>query len=69
MQKTELKSLIHKINSEPSFAKAEGMLEILNDIFGTKYGFVARRVVRFDDPDFEGIAKYMHVHDVENELN
>ena len=41
------KEYIYRINHEPNFDKAQGMLEMLNAVFGTQYGFRARRVVWF----------------------
>lgn len=60
----ELKELVYMINHEPNFEKAKGMLEMLNVVFGTQYGFVARRVVYFDDPNASTCEKYAHAHDL-----
>lgn len=48
-----LKETIKKINhvAYDNFEVAEGMLEIVNDIMGTKFGWLNRRVVIFDNPD------------------
>ena len=69
MKNTELLKLVEKINSEPNFDKAQGMLEMLNDILGTKYGFLAKCVVRFDNPDGSVAERYAHAHDLRAELS
>ncbi len=63
-----MKELIYKINHEEDFAKAQGMLEMLNLIYGMKYDFLARRVTRFDSPEASTAEKYAHAHDVWAEL-
>lgn len=68
---TTLKERIQKINqtAEENWEKAQGMLEMLNEIEGTRYGFLARRVVRFDDPDASTCYKYQNAHDAEYDLD
>lgn len=68
MTNAEMLNLVDKINHEPNFDKAQGMLEMLNDILGTKYGFLAKRVVWFDNPDGGVAARYAHAHDIRAEL-
>ena len=34
-----MKELIYKINHEENWEKAQGMLEMLNLIYGTQFGF------------------------------
>ena len=63
-----MKELIYKINHEENWEKAQGMLEMLNAIYGTKYGFLAKRVVRFEDPDGSVAERYAHCHDAYTEL-
>lgn len=65
---TDLKELVYKINHEENFDKAQGMLSMLNSIFGTSYGFLNRRVVRFDVPSGSTSMKYSHCHDLYTEL-
>lgn len=63
-----MKELVYRINHEENFDKAQGMLEMLNAIYGTKYGFLRKRVVRFDNPNESGVERYVHAHDVWAEL-
>ena len=60
-----LKEAIKKINNVAydNFEVAEGMLEIVNDIMGTKFGWLNRRVVIFDNPDASIEEKYAHCKD------
>lgn len=64
-----MKELIRMINYEENFDKAKGMLEMLNAIYGTRYGFLGKRVVRFEDPDGSVAERYAHCHDVFLELD
>lgn len=64
-----MKELIMKINHEDNFEKAQGMLEMLNAIYGTRFGFLNKRVVRFDNPDASVAERYAHCHDVWAELD
>mgnify|MGYP004518121015 FL=1 len=57
------KEYIYRINHEPNFDKAQGMLEMLNAVFGTQYGFRARRVVWFENPNGSTAERYAHCHD------
>ena len=43
-----MKELIYKINHEENWEKAQGMLEMLNSIYGTQFGFLNKRVVRVE---------------------
>lgn len=63
-----MKELIAKINHEENFEKAKGMLEMLNAVYGTNFGFLNKRVVRFDDPESSVAEKYAHCHDAWAEL-
>lgn len=60
--------LIQMINRADNFERAEGMLEMFNAIYGTQYGFLAKRVVRFDNPNASVAEKYASCHDVLTEL-
>lgn len=64
-----MKELISKINHEENWDKAQGMLEMLNSVYGTQYGFLNKRVVRFDNPDGSTAEKYAHCHDAWAELD
>lgn len=63
-----MKELIYKINHEDNFDKKQGMLEMLNMIYGTRFGFLGGRVVRFENPDASTAEKYAHAHDAYVEL-
>lgn len=65
----EMKELIREINHEEDFETAKGMLKMLNLIYGTKYGMLNKRVVRFENPDGSTAEKYAHVHDAWAELD
>ena len=60
-----MKERINKINETAveNFEKAKGMLEMFNDIYGTQYGFLGKRVVIFENPDGSVAEKYAHCHD------
>ena len=64
-----MKELIYKINHEENFEKAQGMLEMLNAIYGTKFGFLSARVVRFENPEASVAERYAHLHDAWAELD
>ena len=70
-KKMTLKEAIKKINNVAydNFEVAEGMLEIVNDIMGTKFGWLNRRVVIFDNPDASIEEKYAHCKDAWANLN
>ena len=63
-----MKELVQMINYEENFDKAEGMLQMLNAIYGTQYGLLNRRVVRFDNPYGSVAEKYSGCHDLLCEL-
>ena len=65
-----MKETVHLINrtAQTNFERAKGMLEILNMVHGTKFGWLNKRVVRFDRPDGSTAEKYAHCHDLEAEL-
>ena len=58
-----MKELIYKINHEENWEKAQGMLEMLNLIYGTQFGFLNKRVVRFENPNGSVAERYAHCHD------
>lgn len=60
-----MKERIKKINevAQENFDKAQGMLEMLNEICGTKFGWLAKRVVIFENPDGSTAERYAHAHD------
>lgn len=45
------------------FRQAEAMLNGINLVLGTKYEWLNRRVVYFDNPDASTCEKYKTVHD------
>lgn len=47
--------------AKEDFDKAEAMLDGINLVLGTKFGWLNRRVVFFDDPD--GANRYANCHD------
>lgn len=64
-----MKELIAKINHEENWDKAQGMLEMLNEVYGTQYGFLNKRVVRFENPEGSTAEKYVCCHDAWAELD
>ena len=56
---------IKRINDEAkiNWEKAQGMLDMMNEICGTKFGWLAKRVVIFDNPDGSVAERYASVHD------
>ena len=63
-----MKELIYKINHEENWEKAQGMLEMLNLIYGTQFGFLNKRVVRFENPNGSVAERYAHCHDALAEM-
>ena len=64
-----MKELIYKINHEENWEKAQGMLEMLNLIYGTQFGFLNKRVVRFENPNGSVSERYAHCHDAWVEMS
>lgn len=60
-----MKEKIDKINrmALENFAIAEGMLDMLNDIYGTHFGWLNKRVVIFNKPEASSAEKYAHCYD------
>lgn len=56
---------IRKINevAQENFDRAQGMLDMLNGLSGLKLGWLAKRVVVFDNPDGLTAEKYASCHD------
>lgn len=46
-----------------NFESAWDALKLLNEVMGTKYGWLGGRVVFFDDPDAPDHIRYAHAHD------
>ncbi len=60
-----MKERVKKINDMAleNWEKAQGMLEMFNDIYGVKFGWLNKRVVMFDKPDASTCEKYKAAHD------
>lgn len=58
------REMISKLNeiAEENFEKAQAMLEGINLVLGTEYGWLKKRVVIFDDTSSVA-AKYASAHD------
>ena len=67
--KATMKELIYKIIHEENWEKAQGMLEMLNLIYGTQFGFLNKRVVRFENPNGSVAERYAHCHDAWAEMS
>lgn len=59
------KEIIEKLNeiAQEDFNKAQLMLDGVNLVLGTKYGWLRKRVVFFDNPDGSIAEKYAKCHD------
>lgn len=59
------KKMIATLNeiAREDFDKAQSMLDGINLVLGTKYGWFAKRVVFFDNPDGSTAEKYAGAHD------
>lgn len=59
------KAIIKTLNTiaEKDFTKAQAMLEGINLALDTKYDFLNKRVVFFDNPNGSTAEKYAHAHD------
>lgn len=49
--------------AQNDFKKAQAMLEGVNMVLGTQYGWLASRVVWFENPNGTVAERYAHVHD------
>jgi hypothetical protein len=58
--------IIWKINetAKTDINTASAMLQIYNDVMSVKYGFLAREVVFFADPDSSTCYRFRHCYDV-----
>lgn len=59
------KEMVKKLNTiaQEDFDRAQAMLDGINLVQGTKYGWLAKRVVWFENPDGSVAEKYAHCHD------
>lgn len=59
------KEMISKLNelAQEDFEKAKAMLDGINMVLGTKFGWLNKRVVFFDEPDASTCIKYRNAHD------
>lgn len=49
--------------AKTDFDKAKAMLDGINLVLGTAYGWLAKRVVWFENPNGGTAEKYAHAHD------
>ena len=63
------KAMIKELNriAKEDFEKAEAMLDGINLVLGTKYGWLNKRVVFFDEPDAPICIRYANAHDAYTE--
>ena len=59
------KEMISKLNNiaQENFEKAKAMLNGINMVMGTKYGWLHKRVVFFEEPNAPAYIKYRNAHD------
>lgn len=59
------KEMINRLNNmaQENFEKAKAMLDGINMVLGTKYGWLHKRVVFFEEPDAPAYIKYRNAHD------
>lgn len=59
------KETIEKLNqvAQEDFNKAQSMLDGINLVLGTNYGWLRGRVVFFDNPDGSVAERYANCHD------
>ena len=50
------------IMAKTNWERAQGMLDGMNAILGTKYGWLGREVVWFEEPDADTARKYAAAH-------
>jgi hypothetical protein len=62
----KMKERINKINAvaQENLEKAQGMLDMFNDVYGTQFGLLKRRVVMFEYPNGTVAERYAHCMDV-----
>lgn len=61
LTKTQIATL--NKTAKTDFPKAQAMLEGMNMVLGTQYGWLACRVVWFENPNASTCEKYAHAHD------
>ena len=68
-KETTMVEQIRKINevAQENFDRAKGMLDMLNELTGLKLGWLAKRVVVFDNPDSSVAERYASCHDAVTE--
>ena len=59
------RKMIEELNTiaQEDFERASAMLEGINLVMGTKYGWLNKRVVFFDESGTSTCIKYRHTHD------
>lgn len=59
------KAQVQNLNetAQDDFELAQKVLDSLNLMLGTKYGWLNKRVVWFENPDASTAEKYAHCHD------
>lgn len=59
------KATVTKLNgiAQEDFDRAKAMLDGINMVLGTKYGWLGKRVVWFEQPDAPTCIKYAGAHD------
>lgn len=62
--------MVRRINETAveDFARAQGMLDMLNELCGTEYGWLNRRMVCSDAPRSHTADFYANCHDLEVSL-
>lgn len=63
MKLTKTQITILNETAKTDFSKAQAMLEGINLVLGTQYGWAASRVVWFENPNGSTAEKYAHFHD------
>lgn len=60
----EMKERISKINevAQENFDEAQGMLEMLNDICGTRFGWVNKRVAIFENSNVHDAYIWLYLN-------
>ena len=63
MKLTKMQIATLNETGQNDFAKAQAMLDGMNMVLGTKYGWLSKRIVWFENPDGSTAEKYAHAHD------
>lgn len=61
LTKAQVKTL--NTTAQEDFSKAQAMLGGINLVLGTSYGWLAKRVVVFDNPNGSTAERYAHAND------